>query len=76
MVIPIDSSCMITVFPERSLTFFTLIELLGGPPGDQLKALWYDIRFSVDYQKVDMFGSDIVSNKPDNNFFILSLVSE
>lgn len=64
MFIPLDSSRMITVFPERSLTFFSLIELLGGSPGDQLKALWDDVRPGVDYQKVDMVGSDHVIEYP------------
>lgn len=73
--VPLDSGSMITVFPESSLSFLALIELLGGSPGDQLKAFRNDIRTTVDHQQVNSkvlgkvlgdaacyFSIDIVSN--------------
>lgn len=58
--IALNSSSVIAVLPEGSLSFLALIELLGGSPGDQLQALWDDIRPVIDHQQMDMIGGDHV----------------
>jgi hypothetical protein len=56
--ISLNSISVIAVFPEGSIPSLALIEFLGGSPGDQLKALWDDIRPAIDHQQMDMIGSD------------------
>lgn len=48
--ISLNSCSVITVFPERTLAFFALIELLGGSAGNQLQAFWNDIRAIINDQ--------------------------
>ncbi len=49
--ISLNSSRMIAVFPERSLSFLALIEFLRGSAGNQLKTAWDDIWAVIDYQQ-------------------------
>lgn len=54
MFIPFDSSGMVAVFPECTFPPFTLIELLGCPPRDQLDTVGDDIRAAVDNEQVEV----------------------
>ncbi len=49
---------------------FALIELLGGPAGDQLNAFRDGIRFGVEYQQMDVVGSDNVVEYPQAEAFL------
>ena len=48
--VPLDGSCMITVFPKGAFPRFALIELLSGSAGDQLHAFRNGVRFGIDHQ--------------------------
>jgi hypothetical protein len=56
MIIPLDCSGMIAVFPESAFSFLSLIEFLACPSGNQLEAFGYRLRFIVDYQEVNVIG--------------------
>jgi hypothetical protein len=50
----LNSGGVIAIFPECSFSFFTLIEFLGGSPGNKLKTSGDDIRPAINYQQMDM----------------------
>ena len=56
--ISFNSCSMITVFSERTLPFFALIEFLSGSPGAQLNAFWDDIRPAINHQQMIVIGGD------------------
>jgi len=58
MIISLDCRGMIAVFPESAFSFLPLIEFLASPSGNQLEAFGYRLRFTVDYQEVDVVGSN------------------
>lgn len=53
MVVSLNGSGMIAVFPESSFALFTLIEFLGSSSGSQLETLGDNIRAAIDDQQVN-----------------------
>jgi hypothetical protein len=60
VLVSLNSSVMITVFPERSFSYFALIEFLSGSPGNQLKTFGDYIRPAIEDQQMDMIRGDRV----------------
>ncbi len=50
----LDSSCMISVFPESSPPFFSDIIFSAGATGNKLNTSGYGICVSIDNQEMDM----------------------
>ena len=56
---------MIAVFPESSFPLFPLVELLGGPPGDQLHRLRNGFSLpAVKHQQVNVVAGDHIIEDP------------